>query len=252
MSERYVLVVDPDEQRGKELCASLKNEFDVCVRWASNRDHCYNEARKINNEDFARIKLIIVVLLGEPIAEDEHPAEAIPNIQKTAFADNLLVLTKSDRSKQNTDDIQYAQVEEGADLAPVVLARASSIFPDDASPSLVEMSDPADLILQHQLLAFSTIHDPAYAWLGRIIRSFWFDCERVQVSRLTQGFSGALVLAATVFSESGTQEHFVLKLARKKDLWKLRNGVSNWKEIQKARRSRFISSCFQPPRLRRR
>ena len=230
MSERYILMIDPNEGQGKHLGKLLADKFDVSIEWASGRDHAIVRADEIHLT-LGILELVVVVLTGDGIAKGPQ-TDAVDYIRDNCFPKRMLVLTKADSSKLGSHTVGYIRVRPSDELAAVICSFVANVMPAERPPCLIALTDPTDLVLQHQLLTFQSQRDPTYAWLGRIIRKFVRDCEGTEVRRLTQGFSGSLVVAVRLKSYTGAIKHIVLKLAPSHDRSKLKNGVENWDEIE--------------------
>jgi hypothetical protein len=230
MSQSYIMIIDPHESQGKQLAELLGGKFDISAEWAVGRDHAVIRAEEINRA-FGRLELIVVVLTGDRIALG-HPSDAVTFIRDRCYPKKLLVLTAQNRSNLSDADVTYVRVRSSEDLLAQICEFIAKILPEERLPCTIALKEEADLVLQHQLLTFQSQQDPTYAWLGRIIRKFFHDCESAEVWRLTQGFSGSLVVAVSVKFSSAVARCIVLKLAPSRDRIKLQNGVENWDEIK--------------------
>ncbi len=101
-----------------------------------------------------------------------------------------------------------------------------------------EVSIPKDIVLRQQLslLDSECRGEVLETRLGYFATRYMPNCRRVEIVRLTQGFSGALVIRAvlTPRDPGGLKYDMVLKVSPTSDFWKVQRVIEHWPLIEKA------------------
>jgi Ternary complex associated domain 9 len=264
-----VIVADNDAKRSEQVCAALLRHFVVKVETVRAFQDLEGLARVPREES---VDLVIVAdtltrqrrfpeLMREFLRDELFwdPALSLPVHNLLALVSNLTA--KFDNLGQHADRVLSTGL--GPDCAELVkIIKDHEWLPSRGELPPLSFPGPplsspgpanADPILEEQIRSLDPSRDlrRARETLQELIRELW-ECAQADVRRLTQGFSGDLVLRVDPIPPPRGNQSFVLKIAQgDNNCRRLRGEIAKRDDIESAfdvqGLMRFVPLLWRPP-----
>jgi hypothetical protein len=226
-----VLIGDTDKARVDMLRSVLQDDFRSDLI-STNNAYEFSEALKSESlKKEPRLDLVIFSCAMPGPREGNLNARVTWIRSACAYYGDLLAIIVPGSMLPSKPRPRVHALDWATDITPSGVKQILSQFLEiPPAPPDVDLYDATDLLLDRQVrgLCVEGRLVQGKAHLANMIRDLEIPpCRSVRVGRLSQGYSGALVLRVEI-DHGDEVSHYVIKITKTSDQWKLKREIEHW------------------------